>query len=147
MASSERNALTSRTVENPTTSACNTAKKQLRIHSDALNVHCLWQGSSVLLALALLPPTSGLLAPSSWSGRAAVARFSAPPTENGLLWKATATDQKLPKIEQIKVDSQSLREPIREEFKNDEIFVSHVSESLFRVIASQPRQRQICSLT
>ena len=82
-----------------------------------------------MLALALLPPTSGLLAPSPWSGRLAVARFSAPPTENGLLWKATATDQKLPKIEQIKVDSQSLREPIREEFKNDEIFVSHVSRN------------------
>jgi hypothetical protein len=67
------------------------------------------------------------MVPSPWSRRV-TARFAAPaPTENGLLWKATATDQKLPKIEQIKVDSQSLREPVRQEFMNDEIFVSHVS--------------------
>lgn len=81
----------------------------------------------MVLALALAPAATGFMAPSPWSRRA-TARFAAPaPTENGLLWKATATDQKLPKIEQIKVDSQSLREPVREEFKNDEIFVSHVS--------------------
>jgi hypothetical protein len=37
------------------------------------------------------------------------------------------TEKKVQKIEQLKIDSESLREPIRTEMANDEIFVSHVS--------------------
>jgi sulfite reductase (ferredoxin) len=35
-----------------------------------------------------------------------------------------APPKKLQKIEQLKIDSNSLRDPLREEMKNDEIFVS-----------------------
>jgi sulfite reductase (ferredoxin) len=53
--------------------------------------------------------------------------FLAPPRALGGRGTVTTrgAEKKLTKVEQIKVDSQYLREPLRTEMGNDEIFVTH----------------------
>jgi hypothetical protein len=45
---------------------------------------------------------------------------------------SSAEAKKLAKIEQIKIDSLQLREPLRTEMQNDEIFVSHDSYQILK---------------
>eukprot|EP00614_Pseudopedinella_elastica_P022864 CAMPEP_0172615060 /NCGR_PEP_ID=MMETSP1068-20121228/55804_1 /TAXON_ID=35684 /ORGANISM="Pseudopedinella elastica, Strain CCMP716" /LENGTH=628 /DNA_ID=CAMNT_0013420069 /DNA_START=63 /DNA_END=1949 /DNA_ORIENTATION=- len=76
---------------------------------------------SVALALFLSAPAAGLLGPAPRRWVRGASRVQVAPTPDGLL----GTKQPPAKIEQIKIDSEALREPLRTEMKNDEIFVSH----------------------